>query len=902
MKKIYLKQKSLKQGVMLFVLFFFVVCLTPVNKASALSFDLSPLNIINSFMLQNDMPNVWNGTQDYLLKNTTSSPVDFTASSQDAWINLQICPVPLPPPPPPPPPPVGNSLLVTKIVYGGPMNSSNFNIFVSDSDNSAVPSNFPGSSSGTPVSVEEGKTYTILEGSTNPEFANYTATFSSDPNSDGGCVNTGSLNASATVSFPAGSTDLHKTCIITNRYNGYLGEKLYVEKIVSGSSTPAQNYTFNIIDRSTGLPFSGSPFSFDPSECSSVTNCKKLIYLPKGFYSVFEVGGTPTYNNNGNGDSGTCSNMNLPMGESSMCTITNVGICTGCSCNDSCGGGGSSESVTTEPPLVCTEFDPTKVATLNGGVSTPKSSIVSVGFKIFDQNGNFNMHTKPVVPAETSSFSFSLGVNEMQNQSFTAGVTYKYTACASHNGINYFCDDDKIDLVIPQSCIDRCVNNDPVVLTCDPVHTSASGTCAEINQSKTSATLHGNLVEAKDYPPHEHDAGVFFNIYNSDPRVNSSVQPILRSTIAPNTTEGSFSQSVSGGQINPGTYFFQACAINSCATTCDGIEEIIIEPQELCEDDNATNNGGALPCEYAEIWDEPIVQTAVTVVTTTALATTGATQIWTLFLVPFGFFKRRKEWGIVYNSVTKRPLDPVHLELINENGKVVATAITDFDGRYGFYVDPGIYMIRPNKKHYVFPSIKLGHVHRDEVYDHLYFGNYFELKKEGAVITRNIPMDPEDFDWWNDVEKYHDKYTTFWSKKVIWWGRVSDVLFGIGFALSLIAFVAFPNTYNIVVFGLFIVMLIIKELGITLSKLGTVVDKKTHEPLAYAIVRVHSSTLGNEVIRKVTDIRGKFYCLLPNGNYIVTIERKNSDGTYTKVLTTKPIEIKKGIIKGVWEV
>ncbi len=277
------------------------------------------------------------------------------------------------------------------------------------------------------------------------------------------------------------------------------------------------------------------------------------------------------------------------------------------------------------------------------------------------------------------------------------------------------------------------------------------------------------------------------------------------------------------------------------------------------------------------------------------------TRLWSLLLTAFGIKKEVRPWGTVYDSVTKQPLDPVYLTLVDKEQKEIATALTDLDGRYGFLVSPGWYMLRPKKTDYDFPSIHLGHLTRDEVYLDLYFGNYFEIKTEGEVITKNIPMDPINFNW-NEVAKQDQNLLRFYSKRDVWYVRVSGWFFGIGFAIALLALIFAPKPYNIAIFALYLVLLVIKETGVKLSKLGSVIDKATGAPLSFAIIRVFSYELGNEVIHKVTTEKGLFYCLVPNSSYYITIEKKNPDGTYTQVFKSEKIDVTKGVLKGKFEV
>src|SRR6185295_3255558 len=93
------------------------------------------------------------------------------------------------------------------------------------------------------------------------------------------------------------------------------------------------------------------------------------------------------------------------------------------------------------------------------------------------------------------------------------------------------------------------------------------------------------------------------------------------------------------------------------------------------------------------------------------------------------------------------PLDPVIVLLRDLKGNDVASAVTDIDGRYGFFVKPGKYQLLAKKTNYFFPSLKLNEKKDDEIYTNLYFGETIEITKPGQIIDKNIPLDPIDFDW-----------------------------------------------------------------------------------------------------------------------------------------------------------
>jgi len=266
-----------------------------------------------------------------------------------------------------------------------------------------------------------------------------------------------------------------------------------------------------------------------------------------------------------------------------------------------------------------------------------------------------------------------------------------------------------------------------------------------------------------------------------------------------------------------------------------------------------------------------------------------------LFLAWLGFRKRRRDWGVVYDSVTKQPLDPAYVVLSDLQGNEVASSITDLDGRYGFLVPPGIYRINAGKTHYQFPSRMLAGKQKDELYDNLYFGGEIEIKRDDEVITKNIPMDPLDADW-NEIAKRQQRRFGFFKKADIVFHKIVNFFFWAGFALAVFMVVIAPETINFLILGLYVFMLILSLSGWSGRKYGKVSDRSGN-PLAFAIIRVFNPELHREVAHKVTNANGRYYSIVPKGRYYITIERKNPDGSYEKVYTSQIMRVKNGILK-----
>ncbi|MEI7765026.1 MAG: carboxypeptidase-like regulatory domain-containing protein [bacterium] len=270
-------------------------------------------------------------------------------------------------------------------------------------------------------------------------------------------------------------------------------------------------------------------------------------------------------------------------------------------------------------------------------------------------------------------------------------------------------------------------------------------------------------------------------------------------------------------------------------------------------------------------------------------------RIWSLFLSAIGLRKKTKPWGTVYDSVTKQPIDPAYVVLQDKNNKEIATSITDFDGRYGFLVTKDAYKIYVRKNNYSFPSRKLFGKKEDELYQNLYFGDFLDLK-EDELIIKNIPMDPEKFDW-NEFAKKDKKLFKFNSPYARFFARISNILFYFGFVLALFLLIINTfNYYNLAIILIYLVLLLMRIVGVKVKSYGKISEKESGAPLSFAVIRIFNKGHEKESIHRVADKYGRYYCLLPKGEYYITIEKKNNDESYTKIYTSENFILNKGIL------
>lgn len=247
--------------------------------------------------------------------------------------------------------------------------------------------------------------------------------------------------------------------------------------------------------------------------------------------------------------------------------------------------------------------------------------------------------------------------------------------------------------------------------------------------------------------------------------------------------------------------------------------------------------------------------------------------------------KKKKYWGMVYDSFTKQPLDPVYLVLKNKEGVEIKTKITDLNGRFGFLVSPGEYYIEAKnlassekdyieirKTRYKFPSTKIKGS-RDELYDDLYHGELIKIK-DPAFISINIPMDPIGFNWNEIAKKEASRFNYHWELFKRWF---PTFVFYTGLVLAFFFLFFEPNTFNIVMGWAYIGLFALRSFGFRPKSWGLVLNKKTKKPLPFSIIKVFPNGTDTVIQRTICDKTGRYFVLAKPGVYDLLVEEKRAE-------------------------
>ena len=259
-----------------------------------------------------------------------------------------------------------------------------------------------------------------------------------------------------------------------------------------------------------------------------------------------------------------------------------------------------------------------------------------------------------------------------------------------------------------------------------------------------------------------------------------------------------------------------------------------------------------------------------------------------------GLRKKRGAWGTVYDAVTKRPIDPA-LVSVSVAGKEVTSAITDIDGRYGFFLPAGTYTMTAGKTHYRFPSQILAGKTGDELYGNLYFGESFSTGAEGEVITKNIPLDPEGFDW-NEFIKSKGQFFKVYERRKQRRAVVANTVYLAGAAVAFYHAFTIPTTLDFIILAFYLLIFSAQRWWKYRYPVLSL-RRANGEPLSFSIIHVFLSGLDQEVKKIVTDELGRFYLLVRPGEYYFTVEEKLPDASYKQVYRSEPQTLKTGVLK-----
>lgn len=243
--------------------------------------------------------------------------------------------------------------------------------------------------------------------------------------------------------------------------------------------------------------------------------------------------------------------------------------------------------------------------------------------------------------------------------------------------------------------------------------------------------------------------------------------------------------------------------------------------------------------------------------------------LWFLFTQPILLLgrKKRKKWGLVYNSLSKEPVDLAAVRLQDaKTNRVVQTRVTGRDGRFIFRAKPGRYTISVAKNGFDFPTEHLKDAKEDGKLIDIYHGELLEVKEDGAILAVNIPLDPA-------TEAKPNKKVILLSML----RKLQHAVALLGPVITLFALILSPSLW---MGGLFLFQVVTYLLFLRLAKpkkpkgWGVIYDKKSRKPLSRAVVRIFDRKFNKLLETQVTGANGVYGFFASDNVYFVTAEKQ----------------------------
>lgn len=279
----------------------------------------------------------------------------------------------------------------------------------------------------------------------------------------------------------------------------------------------------------------------------------------------------------------------------------------------------------------------------------------------------------------------------------------------------------------------------------------------------------------------------------------------------------------------------------------------------------------------------PQIQTATEVAVPVAvvLATVSAGVLATSFDLlpliqyfitsPFVFFgrRKRKSWGVVYNAATKLPIDLAIIRLYHlPENRLIATRVTDKEGRYFFLSQPGDYRLEVLKPSFHFPTTLLKEQKTDGDFLDVYHGETIRVSENNATIAANVPVDP------SGAGHEHDPAHIL---KRRFLGQLTRTISPLGFVIALALAILHPGILTLAGLGVQLALFALSQRlakGRKPKSWGIVYASDDKKPVAGTVVRIFEPLYNKLLETVITDNQGRYSFLVGPATYFTTYEKK----------------------------
>ena len=243
----------------------------------------------------------------------------------------------------------------------------------------------------------------------------------------------------------------------------------------------------------------------------------------------------------------------------------------------------------------------------------------------------------------------------------------------------------------------------------------------------------------------------------------------------------------------------------------------------------------------------------------------------------FRIGKRKRNCGLVYDSITKEPLQNAIVRIFSLEDKLIATEVTNEFGIFESSLDSGTYKLIVDVNGYTFPS-NLVSGNQDLSYKNIYRGGEFNLSNH--PISYSIPVDPINKTISQEVK------TALKSKISNILVLLTNFIMFAGLLFSIIAYVKVSSTFNLILLLLYVFLLLFSILMNNKGKykFGIVRDVSNEVVDGVRLSLIETEFRTNYADR-ITDDKGKYRFIVPGGKYKLVLNDPNYEILSEKELT-----------------
>lgn len=251
-------------------------------------------------------------------------------------------------------------------------------------------------------------------------------------------------------------------------------------------------------------------------------------------------------------------------------------------------------------------------------------------------------------------------------------------------------------------------------------------------------------------------------------------------------------------------------------------------------------------------------------------------SIWALTRPVYADFRRRKSgYGVVFNALNGEPVPSAVIRFKNTQNRIVATVVSDRQGRYRLVVPKGEYFVEVVKQGFNLTFNRSIKKIADKFYKNILFSEHV-LTQDYGTVTKNIPLIP----------MRNRKRASFWKHRFGLSKTTQYLIAFLGTGVSLYVAIVQSSILFWIVFIVYLSVMLVRLITFKPSQppFGTVIDAVSGQPINQVIVRLLDQRFNKLIETQTTSPKGRFAFMVNRGAYRLLIEKSG----YRKVIVNFP--------------